>query len=88
MMVAIGLFFPIKQYIVSVYNSFCLGAVQLLCNPSRGRGDMSKYDFVLYGGRGGEPKYDFVLCDVGIGVGGKSKYDFVLCNVRRGGGQI
>ena len=48
-----------------------LGAVQLLCNTSRGEGGgMSKYDFVLYGGRGSKRKYDFVFCDVGGGSGG------------------
>ena len=43
-----------------------LGAVQVLCNRTRGEGGVCK-NMILYdtGGRGGMPKYDVVLCGGG-----------------------
>ena len=43
-----------------------LGAVQVLCDRTRGEGGVCK-NMILYdtGGRGGMPKYDVVLCGGG-----------------------
>ena len=45
-----------------------LGAVQVLCDTSRGEGGVCQNMILYYtGGRQGKPKYDFILCDVGGG---------------------
>ena len=53
-------------YIITIKHAHlhtCLGAVQVLCNRTRGEGGVCK-NMILYdtGGRGGRPKYDVVLC--------------------------
>ena len=51
-----------------------LGAVQLLCNTSRGEGGVCQNMILYYtGGGGGKRKYDFLLCDVGRGGGRPNK---------------
>ena len=57
-----------------------LGAVQVLCNRTRGEGGVCK-NMILYdtGGRGGMPKYDVVLC----GGGGIGVYLLLLTKYHR-----